>query len=131
MSTELQTVSKGGGEAASSNVSHSYVRPPVDIVENDASFTLFADLPGVAKEDLTIRVDGDNLVIEGVLSAQSPEEMDLIYGEAQFSAYRRQFTLSRELDRSKIEASLNNGALKLTIPKLEEAKPRRISVMQG
>src|SRR5690242_2236941 len=88
MSTELQTVSKGGGEAASSNVSHSYVRPPVDIVENDACFTLFADLPGVAKEDLTIRVDGDNLVIEGVLSAQSPEQMDLIYGEAQFSAYR-------------------------------------------
>jgi len=98
------------------------------LAESEAGFTLFADLPGVSKEDLTVRVDGDTLVIEGILTAPTPERMDLIYGEAQFSAYRRQFTLSRELDCSKIEANLKNGVLKLTIPKTEEAKPRRINV---
>jgi|KBSSwiStaDraftv2_1062776.scaffolds.fasta_scaffold841084_2 HSP20 family protein len=130
MTTEVQKARNddGGDVASSTNVSHSYARPPVDIAENESGFTLFADLPGVSKQDLTIRVDGDTLVIEGVLNAPTPERMDLIYGEAQFSAYRRQFTLSRELDCSKIEANLNNGVLKLTIPKTEEAKPRRINV---
>ena len=129
MTTEVQKVRNDGGElASSSTVAHSYARPPVDIAENESGFTLFADLPGVSKQDLTVRVDGDTLVIEGVLTTPTPERMDLIYGEAQFSAYRRQFTLSRELDCSKIEANLKNGVLKLTIPKTEEAKSRRINV---
>jgi len=129
MTTEVQNVHNDGKDGASSStVAHSYARPPVDIAESEAGFTLFADLPGVSKQDLTVRVDGDTLVIEGILTAPTPERMDLIYGEAQFSAYRRQFTLSRELDCSKIEANLKNGVLKLTIPKTEEAKPRRINV---
>jgi len=57
--------------------------------------------------------------------------MQLVYGEAQYPSYRRQFTLSRELDTARIEASLKDGLLKLTIPKLEEAKPRRIEVRVG
>jgi HSP20 family protein len=129
MTTEVQKVAGDGKDAAlSSSAAHSYARPPVDIAENESGFILFADLPGVSKDDLTVRVDGDTLVIEGVLTAPTPEKMDLVYGEAQFSAYRRQFTLSRELDCSRIEANLKNGVLKLTIPKTEEAKPRRIKV---
>ena len=129
MSTEVQKSAGDGKDAAlSSNAEHSYARPPVDIAENESGFILFADLPGVSKDDLTVRVDGDTLVIEGVLRAPTPEKMDLVYGEAQFSAYRRQFTLSRELDCSRIEANLKNGVLKLTIPKTEDAKPRRIQV---
>jgi len=54
--------------------------------------------------------------------------MEIVYGEAQVPAYRRQFTLSRELDSSRIDASLKDGVLRLTIPKLEEAKPRRIEI---
>jgi HSP20 family protein len=57
--------------------------------------------------------------------------MQLIYGEAQYPSYRRQFTLSRELDASRIDASLKDGVLKLSIPKLEEAKPRRVEVRIG
>jgi HSP20 family protein len=132
MTTEVQKVRNEGVQAESSSAAgHSYARPPVDIAENETGFTLFADLPGVSKQDLTVRVDGETLVIEGVLSAPTPQKMDLIYGEAQFSAYRRQFTLSRELDASKIEANLKDGVLKLTIPKTEQAKPRRINVAVG
>jgi HSP20 family protein len=108
-----------------------FVVPPVDVFENESGITLLADLPGVSRDRLGVRVDGDNLVIEATASTAWPQEMQLVYGEAQYPSYRRQFTLSRELDTSGIEASLKDGVLKLTIPKLEEAKPRRIEVKVG
>lgn len=108
-----------------------FVVPPVDVFENDAGITLLADLPGVSRDRLGVRVDGDSLLIEATAATAGPQEMQLIYGEAQFPSYRRQFTLSRELDASRIEASLKDGVLKLSIPKLEEARPRRIQVQVG
>jgi HSP20 family molecular chaperone IbpA len=108
-----------------------HVVPPVDVFENDASITLLADLPGVTREQLQVRVDGDNLVLEATASTVGPENMELVYGEAQIPTYRRQFTLSRELDASRIEAQLRDGVLRLTIPKAEEARPRRIQVQAG
>jgi HSP20 family protein len=108
-----------------------FVVPPVDVFENESGITLLADLPGVSRDRLGVRVDGDNLVIEATASTAWPQDMQLVYGEAQYPSYRRQFTLSRELDPSGIEASLKDGVLKLTIPKLEEAKPRRIEVKVG
>ena len=108
-----------------------HVVPPVDVFENDASITLVADLPGVAREQLQVRVDGDNLVLGATAATAGPADMQLVYGEAQIPTYRRQFTLSRELDASRIEAQLRDGVLRLTIPKAEEAKPRRIQVQVG
>lgn len=108
-----------------------FVVPPVDVFENEAGITLLADLPGVSREHLGIRVDGDTLLIEASVNAAGPEKMELIWGEAQIPSYRRQFTLSRELDSGRIEATLKDGVLKLAIPKLEEARPRRIEVRVG
>ncbi|MDB5956808.1 Hsp20/alpha crystallin family protein [Ramlibacter sp.] len=108
-----------------------YVVPPVDVFENDHAITLLADLPGVTREQLQLRVDGDNLLLEATAAAAGPQNMELVYGEAQCPAYRRQFTLSRELDTSRIDAQLREGVLRLTIPKAEEAKPRRIDVRAG
>lgn len=108
-----------------------YVVPPVDIFEDESGITLLADLPGVAREHLGVRVDGDSLFIEATAAASGPLDMELIWGEAQIPSYRRQFTLSRELDASRIEAGLKDGVLRLTIPKLEEARPRRIEVKVG
>jgi HSP20 family molecular chaperone IbpA len=107
------------------------VVPPVDVFENDASITLLADLPGVQREQLHIRVDGDTLVLEATAQTGGPENMELVYGEAQCPAYRRQFTLSRELDVGRIEAQLRDGVLRLNIPKSEAARPRRIEVRVG
>jgi HSP20 family protein len=108
-----------------------YVVPPVDVFENESGITLLADLPGVSRDRLGVRVDGDSLLIEATASAAGPQNMELVYGEAQYPSYRRQFTLSRELDTSGVEASLKDGVLTLVIPKLEEAKPRRIDVRVG
>ena len=105
-----------------------FVVPPVDVFENDSGITLLADLPGVSRDRLGVRVDGESLLIEATAATVGPQDMQLVYGEAQYPSYRRQFTLSRELDASRIEASLKDGVLRLSIPKLEEAKPRRIEV---
>lgn len=105
--------------------------PAVDIVEDETGFTLTADLPGVSKDRLGVKVNGDNLLIEGEVSTPVPQGMELLYAEMRTPYYRRSFTLSRELDASKIEAKLNDGVLKLRIPKAEQAKPRRIDVKVG
>ena len=105
--------------------------PPVDIVENESGIHLVADLPGVSKEQLGVRVDGENLVIEGTASVPVAEGFELVHQEVRHPAYRRSFTLSRELDASRIEAGLKDGVLTLHIPKAEEARPRRIEVKVG
>ena len=107
------------------------ITPPVDIVEDETGFTLIADLPGVSKDRLGVKVNGDSLLIEAEISTPFPDGMELIYAEIGTPYYRRSFTLSRELDATKIEAKLNDGVLKLRIPKAEEAKPRRIDVKVG
>ena len=113
------------------NVPQATVLPPVDIVENETGFSLYADLPGVAKERLDVKVDGDNLVIEAAAAVPLPEQLEILHGEVRHPHYRRSFTLSRELDPSKIEANLKDGVLTLHIPKAEAARPRRIEVQVG
>lgn len=108
-----------------------FVVPPVDVFEDDSGITLLADLPGVSREALGVRVDGDSLEIEATATSAAPKDMELVHGEAQVSAYRRRFTLSRELDSTAISAELKDGVLRLTIPRSEEAKPRRIPVQVG
>ena len=105
--------------------------PPVDIVENENGIQLVADLPGVSKDRLGVRVDGESLTIEGSASVSVADGFELVHQEVRHPAYRRSFTLSRELDASKIEASLKDGVLTLHIPKAEEARPRRIDVKVG
>lgn len=141
MRQELQTTSQNGGVAARGTPQQQqqrdqqpqpYVVPPVDVIEDDNGITLLADLPGVTREGLQLRVDGDSLQIEASASAAAgPQNMELVYGEAQIPAYRRRFTLSRELDTARIEAQLKDGVLRLVIPKAEQARPRRIDIKAG
>jgi HSP20 family protein len=102
--------------------------PPVDVSEDDAGITLVADLPGASRETLALDVDGDTLTIEAPLSLGEPPELQAVYAEVRSGRYRRSFTLSRELDSSRIEATLKDGVLTLRLPKLEQARPRRIEV---
>jgi HSP20 family protein len=113
---------KGNGQGASVLV------PPVDIVENQDGITVTADLPGVAKENLAIDVDGETLTIEGDVALGEPANLQGVYAEVRVAHYKRSFVLSRDLDAAKIEASMRNGVLTLVVPKAERAKPRRIPV---
>ena len=132
MSNAVQTPSSSNAATGRADTApQPHVVPPVDVFENESSITLLADLPGVPRDQLHVRVDGDNLVLEANAATAGPENLQLVYGEAQIPTYRRQFTLSRELDASRIEANLRDGVLRLTIPKAEEARPRRIQVQVG
>jgi len=102
--------------------------PKVDVYEDATGITLLADLPGVPKDKLTLRVDGDTLQIEGDIVIDTPEGLDAVYVEVQRPRYRRAFTLSPELDASKINAQLRDGVLNLRIPKHEHTQPKRIEV---
>ena len=102
--------------------------PPVDVIEDATGITLFADLPGVPKDRLNLRVEADTLSIEAELVLPVPQGMEASHAEVQRAAYRRAFTLSKELDADKIAAELNHGVLRVRIPKAEHAQPRRISI---
>ena len=102
--------------------------PPVDVIEDSGGITLYADLPGVPKEKLSLQVEADTLTIEGEVALEMPQGMEATHAEVSLPRYRRVFTLSRELDTQKVNAEFNQGLLKLRIPKAEHAKPRRIEV---
>ena len=102
--------------------------PRVDVLEDDTSVTLLADLPGVPREKLELKVEGETLEIEGQITPATPENLQPLYAELRLARYRRSFTLSRELDAAHIEAKLADGVLTLRIPKQAHAQPRRIAV---
>jgi HSP20 family molecular chaperone IbpA len=105
--------------------------PRVDVREDQTGITLLADLPGVAADQLALQLEGDTLLIEGTVGSLAPDGVQLTYAEVTRPLYRRAFTLSRELDPSRIEAKLKDGVLNLRIPKQQHAQPRRIEVQVG
>ncbi|HWP58953.1 MAG TPA: Hsp20/alpha crystallin family protein [Candidatus Acidoferrales bacterium] len=120
----------GEGKASSSReVTRSrerYIAPPVDIYETNEGLVLMADLPGVAKENLDVRVENDTLTIRGIASHKAPGSP--IYREYELANFFRQFELGEKVDQGRISAELKHGVLMLSLPKAQEAKPRRIEV---
>jgi HSP20 family molecular chaperone IbpA len=102
--------------------------PAVDVIEDAKGITLYADLPGVAKDKLNLQLEADSLTIEGEVAIDTPQGMESSHAEVRLPRYRRTFTLSRELDSEKASAEFKNGVLKLRIPKAEHAQPRKIEV---
>lgn len=104
------------------------IRPAVDVFEDEAGITLLADIPGVNKNGLEIEVDNDSLSISGQVNIEIPKKLDALYADVRSTRYQRSFSLSKELDREKVDAQLQNGVLTIRIPKKEEHKPRKIAV---
>jgi HSP20 family molecular chaperone IbpA len=103
-----------------------YVTPPVDIYETPDGLVVLADLPGVAKNALDVRVENSLLTIRGKATHSAPG--DVIYREYDLVSFFRQFELDEKVDQQKISAELKNGVLALNLPKADKAKPRRIDV---
>ena len=102
--------------------------PAVDIFETDREITLLADMPGVKAKDLTIDVRDDVLSLTSEVDPpEGTNEVDVLR-EYETGKYVRQFNLSEVIDQSKIEADLNDGVLRLILPKVEPATPRKIKV---
>ncbi|HUF40565.1 MAG TPA: Hsp20/alpha crystallin family protein [Verrucomicrobiae bacterium] len=103
-----------------------YVTPPVDIYENGDGLVVKADLPGVGKENLDVRVENNLLTIRG--RAAHAALGDPIYREYDLVNFFRQFELNERVDQGKISADFKHGVLTLRLPRAEEAKPRKIDV---
>ncbi|OOG51948.1 Hsp20/alpha crystallin family protein [Polaromonas sp. C04] len=131
MSDNKQVTNPASGSATAVQEQQRAMLPPVDVFEDDSGITLLADMPGVPKEQLELKVEGDALLIEGGVQSHTPDGLEAIYAELRVPRYRRSFTLSRELDTTRIEANLKDGVLKLRIPKQAHAQPRRIAVTAG
>jgi HSP20 family molecular chaperone IbpA len=99
------------------------VAPPVDIFENKEELLILADLPGVAREDLSVHFEKGRLSIEGRLRSFGPDEEPF--------DYRRSFVVPQGIDAEKIAANLQNGVLRLSLPKPAAAKPRQIEIKTG
>jgi len=102
--------------------------PAVDIFESDREITVMADMPGVSAEDVAIDLKENVLTISGeVRPWEGLEEQDVLV-EFEIGKYFRQFTLSQDIDQSRIQASCQDGVLRLVLPKAEKAVPRKIAV---
>jgi HSP20 family protein len=105
--------------------------PAVDIFETEKEIAMLADLPGVKADGLTIDLRDDTLTLTGeVKPFEGPDEEDILI-EYDIGTYYRQFTLSEVIDQNKIDAKLQDGVLRLTLPKVEKAVPRQITVKAG
>lgn len=102
--------------------------PAVDIFETDKALTVVADMPGVKPEDLSIDLHDNVLSFIGEVAAPEKEDELDVYREYRTGRYVREFTLGELINQDKIDAELKDGVLRLTLPKVEEAKPRKIAV---
>lgn len=105
--------------------------PAVDICETDEALYLWADMPGVDEKSVEVRLDEDVLTIEGQVSAADYQNMAPVYTEYNVGNFFRRFRISSEIDANRIRARMVNGVLELELPKVEQARPRRIEVTAG
>ena len=105
--------------------------PAVDIFETDKEITLLADMPGVKADNLTIDLRDNILTLSADVSPVDNKDEEEIVAEYETGRYYRQFTLGEMIDQGKINAQLNDGVLRLSLPKVEKATPKRITVKSG
>jgi HSP20 family molecular chaperone IbpA len=102
------------------------VAPLVDIYENEDEILLHADMPGVAKDNITVNVDNGRLEISATRRLQTKGSGSWQeFGDVE---YRRVFSVPQSIDVDKVNAELKEGVLKLHLPKAEAAKPRTIQI---
>lgn len=105
--------------------------PDVDIYETDQQTVVVADMPGADEKGISVTLEQDVLTIEGRVTVKAPEGARLSHAEYGVGDFRRAFTLTDNVDREKISASIRNGVLKVVLPKPEAVKARTIPITAG
>lgn len=109
-------------------INQPYKVPFVNIFENEDNFYLIADLPGVSKENLELKLEDNNLTIVGKVDIDSDSNRKYVLKEKQTGNYLRRFKISESIEVNKIDAKLDNGQLEIVLPKKESVKPRNIEI---
>ena len=102
--------------------------PTTDIYETEQALTVVMEMPGVDKENIEINVEDGVLTVEGRIESSKYQDLQPVYTEYNIGNFRRSFSLSNSVDQDKIRADMKDGVLTLTLPKAEQAKPRKIAV---
>ncbi len=105
--------------------------PAVDIFETDNKITLLADMPGVKPDDLSIDLRDNTLTLSADIAPVENANEENILAEYETGRYYRQFTLGEIINQENIDAQLNDGVLRLSLPKVEKATPKKITVKTG
>jgi len=108
--------------------SENWVAPVVDIYETEDDFILVANMPGVKKENVKIKMEDGSLLIMGRVEFDDLINRNYVLNESQVGNYYRKFQISESIDDSKIEARLENGQLTVHLPKHERIKPKNIEI---
>lgn len=131
-SKELQVKEKQEVTASAEQTQPGLVfTPSVDIFENDTAIVLLADVPGVKAGDLNIDLRDNTLTLEGGVEPFETSGEEAVLMEYEVGKYFRKFSLSEVIDQERIDAQLKDGVLRLTLPKVEKATPRSITVQAG
>ena len=103
--------------------------PPVDIFEKGEDLVIRAELPGVDRNDIDVRVENGVLILRGERKhAEAVEEKNAYRMERVYGSFARSFSLPTTVDPSRISASLRDGVLEVVLPKAEEAKPKKVAI---
>jgi len=102
--------------------------PLTDIVETDKELLVYMDMPGVSKEKLKVKLEKNVLVIDGEIDSAPYDKLKPLYSEYNIGHFSRNFELSNEIDQNAIKASMNDGVLLLTLPKVPEKQPKMIAI---
>lgn len=102
--------------------------PRVDIYEAKEALFLIADMPGVDEKTVDVELEKNVLTISGHVENGKVKDYNLVFSEYEVGDYERAFTLSDEIDREKIKATVKQGVLRLELPKAEKVKPKKIAI---
>lgn len=105
--------------------------PATDIYEKEDAILIRCDMPAVPQDNVDIRLDNTELEITGTQAPANPDGVDLLAGEYETGVFRRKFSIPQLINRDGIKAHLHNGVLDITLPKAEQAKPRKIEITAG
>lgn len=123
-----QTIEKREADMPETTHGGRVYRPLADIVETANGVQLMLDMPGVAERDLDVTLERRVLTIRGRVHSAAPGKLELVHAEYGEGDFERAFTMSDDFDPDRIEASLSNGVLTLSLPRAEAAKPKKINV---
>jgi HSP20 family protein len=118
-------------EGSESTRSRPTFRPRVDILESEGGLTIVADVPGATSESVNIMLERRQLTIRADVEDHAPEGMSALYLEYEIGDWERSFTLSRDFDMERIEATLKDGVLMVNLPRAPELESKRIQVKAG
>jgi len=120
--------SHGAARAGDAHAHGLVFTPPIDIYETDEGLVLHADLPGVSVDSLELQVQDNKLTLFGQVEPSVGANAEVLHQEYQVGNFLRSFILSDDVDHGRISAKLNNGVLKVFLPKPPKTEPRRIEV---